>query len=77
MQEDNLLLRNHYFQKGLAVVVGKPIVENSIKQLFNISDTTQKEKNVNYIVKHNYKEYLDEYVYFILTEFYIAKMYLY
>jgi hypothetical protein len=60
MDEDNLLLRNHYAKKGKAVVVGKPIMEEGLKKLFNITDTAARDKNANFLVQSNYKQYLDD-----------------
>lgn len=58
MDEDNLLIQNHHAKKGKAVVVGKPIMEESLKKLFNITDTASRDKNANFLVQHNFKEYL-------------------
>lgn len=60
MDEDNLLLRNHQMKKGAAVLVGKPIMEEGLKKLFNVSDTASKDQNVNFLVQHSYKEYVKE-----------------
>jgi hypothetical protein len=58
MDQDNLLIQNHHAKKGKAVVIGKPIMEEGLKKLFNITDTAARDKNANFLVQHNFKEYL-------------------
>jgi len=60
MEEDNLLLRNHQYGKGEAALIGKPVKNEQLKKLLNITDTAAKNKNVNFFVKQFYKPYLEK-----------------